>query len=814
MQWTQKPILEIQQTFIKMSKNYLNINPIARQFSIETYRLNENQDVDSALKLSVNTLLELFKKVVFDLASDRNRNLTSFSKKIESLSDSSSFKNLIAKIKEISEDVEIQDPMFASLKKMYIDSISKVGDSIKRLIELDPSLEAKSIEYFKSAGKKLVSEVQSFSSQEQEKLNEAMAIGFSGRTDRLKRNLTNLVLDSKNKDAKSGYGRDWYRLFQTMLQKLSAIDSGKASFTDNDRKNLSELEKKADTLAQEYAQYKVKALELAMTKIMKDDDLASKFGDFSELMTSALDQVTKANTEEGIIEIKIREDLEDRETKMHDRVFPLKQGDKDGDSKLKGSGIIAAVQKSLIDAFAPIKNLLDPRGGANGKFESALTVAIKSIQSSLGNKDVNGKLDKPLLEVILKLDQVSSENKGKIKEALSKLRETYYTVSEGANALRASEFLRLLEAMTYIDPDDIEAKIKVYSEEIQEDDASIADPKTSEAAVAEALAKMLRTKNYNKNAEAEDFMREDGTLKGSYPVDFLDAWQKSISGDKNISYFFIEDEEGNGGLYPTKRLSSNVNKPCNWNKYSQIAGHDDEDLNNFGKWYTTYWKNFGGVDSSTKLGVLDDVIASNCDSSRNDKLDDICSVYEEIRDVLTPNKEEISAGYLRPSSLKRIIESMKGIGASDIDSLNPDELRSLYNTVVLISPLVTFDQNTKEWCPALDVLSKSLDKDTESLVTEMKKCSSIGKPGKMSNEKVIVMDSPVEGSGNEVMKSILLGVSEESNKSASMKSTLGKVLPIVKGLNKHSKRMGVKNSKDISPEISDSIVIVSYQKKD
>ena len=814
MRWMQKQNLETQQTSIKMSNNYLNNNPIARQFSIETYRLNENQDVDAALKLSVNTLLELFKKIAFDLASDRNRILDSFSKKINSLSDSSSFKNLLAKIKELCEDVEIQDPMFASLKKMYLDSISKVGDSIKRLIELDPSLEGKSIEYFKSAGKKLLSEVQSFTTQEEEKVNESMAIGFPGRSDRLKRTLTNLVLDSKNKDAKSGYGRDWYRLFQSMLQKLSAIDGNKASFTDNDRKNLAELEKKADTLSQEYAQYKVKALELVMSKIMKDDDLASKFGDFSELMTSALDQVTKANTEEGIIEVKIREDLEDRETKMHDKVFPLKQGDKDSDAKLKGSGIIASVQKALIDAFAPIKNLMDPRGGSNGKFESPTAVAIKSIQSSLGNKDVNGKLDKPLLEVILKLDQVSSENKEKIKEALAKLRESYYTVSEGSNAISASEFLRMFESMTYIDPDDIEAKIKVYSEEIQEEDASIADPKTSEAAVAEALAKMLRTKNYNKNAEAEDFLREDGTLKGTYPVEFLDAWQKSISGDKQVAYFFIEDENGMGGLYPTKRLSTNVNKPCNWHKYSEISGHDEEDINNFGKWYTTYWKNFGGVDADMKEGVLKDVIATNCDMARNDKLDDICSVYEEIKDALIPNKDEISAGYLRPSSLKRISQTIKGIGSDDLDSLNPNELRSLYNTLVLICPLVTFDTSSKEWTPALYALSKSIGKDSESLVSEIKKNSSLGKPGKMNLEKIVLIDSRDGSKENEIMKSMVLGSSEDSSKLGLMKSTLDKIGPIIKSLNKHSKRMNIKNSNDLTPDISDSVVVVSFQKKD
>ncbi len=813
MLWTKRQNQETQLTFIKMSKNYFNTNPIARQFAIETYRLNENQDVDSALKLSVNALLELFKKVVFDLASDRNRTLDSISKKVSSLSESPSFKNLLAKIKEISDDVEIHDPMFASLKKMYIDSISKVGDSIKRMIELDPSLEAKSIEYFKSAAKKLISEVQSFNSDQQEKINEGVAIGFSGRADRLKRTLTNLILDSKNKDAKNGYGRDWYRLFQTMLQKLVAMDTNKASFTDNDRKNLAELEKKADTLSQEYAQYKVKALEMIMAKIMKDDDLASKFGDFNELMTSALDQVTKANTEEGIIEVKIREDLEDRESKMHDRVFPLKQGDKDSDSKLKGSGIIMAVQKALIEAFAPIKNLMDPRGGANGNFESATTVAVKSIQSSLGNKDVNGQLDKSLLEAILKLDQISSDNKDKIREAISKLRESYYTVSEGSNALRASDFMRLFEGMTYIDPDDIEAKIKVYAEEIQEDSVATTGPTTSDVAVAEALAKVLRTKNYNKNAEAEDFLREDGTLKGAYPVEFMECWKNAISGDKNVSYFFIEEEDGSGGLYPTKRLSCNVNKPCNWNKYSQICGHDEEDVHNFGNWYTSYWKNFGGMDSDKKQSLLGDILSTNCDSCKNDKLDDIHSVYEEMKDCLVPNKSEIANGYLRRSDLKRMCDSMKGMGAEEISELNPNELRALYNAVILISPLVTYDASSKEWMPALNYLASSLGKDPESLISEIKKSSYLGKPGKMSTERIALIDSP-EDDTNDILKSVVLGNSEESNKISKMKVSLSKINAILKSLGKHTKRMSVKSSQDISSDIADSIVVISYKKKD
>ena len=808
-----KLIPETQLTFTKMSKNYFNNNPVAKQFAIATYRLNENQDVDSALKLSINTLLELFKKVVFDLASDRNRSLDSISKKMTSLDESPSFKNLLAKIKELAEDVELHDPMFASLKKMYIDSISKVGDSIKRIIELDPSLEAKSIEYFKSASKKLISEVKSFTTEQQEKINESMEIGFSGRTERLKRILTNLILDSKNKDAKSGYGRDWYRLFQTMLQKLGAMDIDKATFTDNDRKNLAELEKKTDTLSQEYAQYKVKALELIMSKIMKDDDLASKFSDFSELMTSALDQVTKANTEEGIVEIKIREDLEDKESKMHDRVFPLKQGDKDSDPRFKGSGIIAAIQKSLMDSFAPIKNLMDPRGGANGKFEGPMTVAIKSIQSSLGNKDVSGKLDKSLLEAILKLDQVSAENKQNIKKAISKLRESYHTLSESSSALNATEFMRLFESMTYIDPDDIDAKIKVYSEELGEDDNSMIATTSSDAAVAEALAKVLRTKNYNKNAEAEDFLREDGTLKGSYPVEFMEAWKNAISGDKDVSYFFIEEEDGNGGLYPTKRLSCNVNKPCNWHKYSKIAGHDEEDINNFGKWYSSYWKNFGGMNALTKEKVFNELISSNCDSAKENKLDDICAVYEEVKDSVLPNIDEISSGYIRSSALKRVCNAIKGMGSEDISSLNANELRALYNCTVMISPLVTFDNSNKEWTPALEFFAKYLGKDPETLISEIKKSSHLGKPGEMSSERIALISSP-EDASSDILKSVVLGNSEDTEKVSKMKSSLSGINSVLKTLAKHTKRMSIKSIDDVSGDIADSIVVISFKKKD
>ncbi len=83
----------------------------------------------------------------------------------------------------------------------------------------------------------------------------------------------------------------------------------------------------------------------------------------------------------------------------------------------------------------------------------------------------------------------------------------------------------------------------------------------------------------------------------------------------------------------------------------------------------------------------------------------------------------------------------------------------------------------------------------------------------MSTERIALIDSPEEGS-NDILKSIVLGNSEESNKISKMKVSLNKINAILKSLGKHTKRMSINNSKDISSDIADSIVVISFKKKD
>ena len=51
-----------------MSQKYLNINPIARMMSIETFRIFENESVDELIQKLSTSLGDVFKKVAVDFA--------------------------------------------------------------------------------------------------------------------------------------------------------------------------------------------------------------------------------------------------------------------------------------------------------------------------------------------------------------------------------------------------------------------------------------------------------------------------------------------------------------------------------------------------------------------------------------------------------------------------------------------------------------------------------------------------------------------------------------------------------------------------
>jgi hypothetical protein len=792
-----------------MRTDYLRNNPAARSIFSSSFMLNESSEAIDLSKKSAEILAGIFKKIVFDLAPDKNRNPESFSKKVEVIKGSPKFKNLLAKLKDIASETEVVDPVYAENKQLYLQAMKETGETISRMIEIDSSLEAKTIEILEKILERILVGINLIAKSQ---LNESLGIGHSGRYNRLKKILTSLIIDSKGKDAKSGYGRDWQRIFSQLDQKLDGLSFDKKNVvSDSDRKELLDLEKKVDNLSQEYHNYIVKSSELIMQKIQKNEDLMKKMGDVNDLLTQALDSYTKAYTQEGIIQSKMRDDMDEKESKMNDRVFPLKMGDKDSDARLKNSDLIKSIQKALIDAYAPIKSILNPSGGANGKFESSTSVAIKSIQSVMGNKNSNGEVDRSFVDSILKLDQVSGDDKQGIKDSLEKLRSSYANLSESF-VLNVDSFMRTFENKTYLDPEKIENEIKKYQDELGTFNEESSKP--SDSLLAEKLAKSLRVKGYNKNAEAEDFLREDGSLKGSYPADFVTAWTDTVNNDKEFAYFFIADEKGPGSLYPTKKLTSNVNKPLNWAKYSSMIGTEEDDVKDYGNLYTSYYKNFCGVDKETKCKPIDGVFGKNADLAKS-HLKEMESPYRSCHDSLKPASDHIQRGFIPPKSLDSICSSVHGICGDDIhlDKLSPSEQRFLYNNIVFLSPLVSYDKKKEKWGCALEMMLEKFGIETQEILEKMTKNPMFKSGSSMVQESMCSL-SPVKEDANnsQCMECWDMDGDMGDQHTSRVYQTVKKIPAILKSKKNHLKRMSIIDKDSISGDLGNSIFIIEPKK--
>ena len=195
--------------------NYLNQNPIAKQFVIDTYKLNENASVDTLLKRATETTLDTFKKLVFDIASKSNRNPDALRAMLLDIGSSQTVKGLIAKMKDYADEVELSDSRYAQVKQMYLQALTSIGDALKRLVEVDPNLGSMIIDNYKSISKKLIDSLDDIaisysktmsqsesnaSGEYQDLLNESIFTGYKGRIEKLRKNLVNLISDAQGKE--------------------------------------------------------------------------------------------------------------------------------------------------------------------------------------------------------------------------------------------------------------------------------------------------------------------------------------------------------------------------------------------------------------------------------------------------------------------------------------------------------------------------------------------------------------------------------------------------------------------------------------
>jgi hypothetical protein len=817
--------------------NYFTHNPAAKTIISDYMKLNENASVDNLLKRATEIFLDTFKKIVFDLASRDNRNPEVLRDMLLNVATSKTVKSLVAKIKDYADEAELGDSRFSKVKNMYTSALNSMGDALKRLVEVDSKLEDGIINTFKISANRLISSLDSIAVGVSKKkstnessnyeynyqsINESAGIGFTGRIEKLRKKLVNLISDSKGKDSKNGYGRDWQRLFTALEQKLEAIENSKDITGEKDRKTLSELEKQTDSLSEEYYNYKIKAAEMSMKKIIDDDELITKYSDVTEIITSALDLIAKANVKELLIDKNMREEMDEMEHKVIQKVFPIKVGAKDSDLKFKKSGIIAAVQKSLMSAFPPLKTFLQKHGGADGKYGPPTSVAIKSIQSLLGNKNANGELDKPLFDSLLKMEQISGENKKTLSKALDQLKKTY-AMSE-SEVIGIDMFSKLFEAI-FIDDEELEKEIEKNSGDL----ANIPDSMTSkekeeitsfDSKLAKNLAKNLR-KGYNKNAEEEDFLKEDGTLKSSYPTQFVESWLKTLEEnsdetDKPAFFWIQEPDEENGSLYSTKRISGNFKKPYNWSKWVEFSGGETpEDRDSFARWYTGYFSKFGGIQDDQREKVISEILNlySNPKNSSdvNPKLEDsfisCASLYDDLKDSLKGGKSSTDAepyeyfkrGYLTTEALKKILDAAST--AAQIDDDEPDldfyDFIILSVCVFLCSSTIAWNTEKKKWDPAITILKdkvlkeRVLNKIMDSRIVEKEPKALVPH---LNKDGVEILSRGYDGNSKKIFR-------ENLNRSSKVLEPL---------IQRHADRINYKTKEDIKTFDSKNVFVVDF----
>ena len=688
-----------------MNNNPYIQNQVAKQL-LEGYytKLLENEQVDSLLVKVCDNALNAFKILTFDLAPKRDRNPDAIRLKLSNVADSKTVKSLTAKLIDYADDNDLVDSKYAETKRLYLESLHKFAEALDRTSEISKSKDEVIFKQFKLAINKLQNSIDNIAKQAEEDakklndnedfdstdfLNESIFTGYKHRVNNLKKSLTNLISSAEGKDQKSGYGRDWKRTFIELDEKRKALDNTEGG--DKNRKLLEDLEKQVDKFQEEFNNTMIQTANRSLQKLEDDEEVYTSYSDVTNLVSQALDLMTRAKTQYGIAVKIIKDENEAKEVETAKVVFPLKRGDTDADRKIKGSGLIFAIQTALCDGITPAGKLIKSKGGPNGKYGPATTSVISVIQKLSGNKNVNGQIDQTLLSDIISSDWVSDKNRKAINSALhtigtkmhenasnfghvKSISELFSVVNESKISINNAEFEK-----------ELDVQYKVHKAETpSEKSAGSSDSKS--ASGVKGLAKKLRSE-YSIKVESDDFVKQDGSLKASYSTEFIKDWNLALDEAKpteEFSYFFAK-----GAVYNINLASSSLKTPCNWNKWTearQIKTLGNEDATEFLRNYLNGWTTFGMIRPQWRYDGIKSLLKTN---SNNDELD--LSGPFEMMESSIKNKEIPFVDY---DNLKGDIAKAFNI-ALQKSAKNPDlgkeEFVAINNFLVMLANCVTFD---------------------------------------------------------------------------------------------------------------------------
>lgn len=670
-------------------KEYLKFNIVARQiFENEASKTSDNKKtIENFIGAICDSCFDIFKIVCFDLGSSVERNPDSLRAKLSDVSESSSVKELTSKLDDYCKEAELSSVKFTDTKKLYLDALQHFCDALNRIDEISDKKGYVVLSCMKKNASSLQRNVDSLAGEKKKKyeemskiLNESIFVGFGDRIENLKKILYNLITSAEGKNQKSGYGKDWKRIFIELDQKLNVLQATKAGISEKDRNSLDHLESKIEKYSDEFYNSYSTCLNRHMSDVGDSEDLTKYYQDVVDICSSGLDLLARAKTQYMETIRIIKEKVAEDEVEMIKYVFPLKKGDDDSNKRFGGTDIISKLQSALSKSIPSASGLLN-NGSERGVYGDKTESVIKAIQKNIGNKNVDGKIDKSLLDSILMSDFLGKKDRDGILDALRSMKKA---LNEADGNFIYTDLI--LENKIFLDKEtfnkDLDSFLKKEGKKGNEVDLT---KNEKDSYNTDDLCRKLR-KNYGLKIESEDLKRADGGFKSSYSGPFVAAWDEAVNSvgeDLSYTYFYW-----NGGVYSIDSVKTNLKNSRNieaWALSRQLKDVSDDDASEFVKGYLEDWTTFGMIKMDYRLAALKSLYR------KNEEVDlDFPGVYNMAESLVADaNIPYISYSFLT-SKLGKAIEEISQVGESDPD-LEASDIILLNNLLCMCANAITYN---------------------------------------------------------------------------------------------------------------------------
>jgi hypothetical protein len=697
--------------------NYFKYNPVAKNLFKSNFSnsLFENESVNLTIRSILDACMGIYQRIFWDMAPSRERTVKGAGEKLKPIMNAKTMKDLSAILITDAEDSDLISSDYSSCKVLYLEALSKYCEALETACDINSSNEDYIVETAKKMAQRLMDQInlaakqlavekeQSTNESQYFYINEGLFTGYRGRVEDLKKILTNLIVQSKDKDQKNGYGRDWNTTFIELDEKRKLLDISRGGFGEKDKKALEDLEKQVEKFRLEFLKVSQNVIDRNLQKVADDEELAGSYGDMETLCSAAKDAKTRADVQYSQIILNKKEEHKEEEETFVKTIFPIVRGDNDSNERFKDSGLIFAIQKTLIDGIPSASNLLKRKGAPNGKFGPATEAVIRTLQKISGNKNINGQIDSSLLSDIISSDWVSEENRKAVQKALEL---TKTKLQESASVISFDDYFNgvINEGKIIIKDDEFSAELdNQYKEtsgetfvksQIVEKPEGEENEDSSESKIVDKLVKNLV--NFNVKATRDSFLRENGSFRQGYDFNFIKSWNDSIekiSDDFSNYLAFYYD----GGIYSIKRASSSLRYPLNWSKFEKVDKEDDPI--DFIRNYSGVFSGFGGFSQSIKSEKIDRLIERFKLSRDEDFFSNTSNGYKIIEKINSGELKNVP--YIKKNNLDSICKYVSNMFDVDGSDLSNSQYILLSNIVVTLSNLVYYSDDSGKFDSAL-----------------------------------------------------------------------------------------------------------------